>query len=71
MGRSYYTPEGIDDADLEAELAGLEDELDGDELAVGESQPVYLQPASMPVQPSSDVPAAQRRVAMDENGLPL
>lgn len=54
MGRSYGTPE-IDECDLEAELACLEDELDGDDIKDETSVPSYLMPAQhtpLPAAPS-------------------
>ena len=75
MGRSYGIGDEIDDADLEAELACLEDELEGEEL--GLDSPAYLQPSALPVQPSSvPLPGAPTAVAtaatgVDEFGLPV
>ncbi len=56
------------------ELAGLEGELEGEEL--GESEPAYLKPASLPVQPTilPNAPATPARAAgtkVDEYGLPM
>jgi charged multivesicular body protein 5 len=66
----------VDDADLEAELQCLEDELEGEEL--GLDAPAYLQPSALPVQPNSALlpgapsqPAAAKAVATDEYGLPV
>jgi hypothetical protein len=71
------TPDVIDEADLEAELAVLDD-MDMDEL-LGDSTPEYLQSApSLPVQPSGGVlPTAPTTVPTspsrqtDEYGLPI
>lgn len=71
------TPDVIDEADLEAELAVLDD-MDMDEL-LGDSTPEYLQSTpSLPVQPSGGVlPAAPTTVPTsptrqtDEYGLPI
>lgn len=58
LGRSYGCPDGLDEADLDAELACLEDELASEEVdfasstAVGE-QDTYL--PSMPAQPTASV----------------
>jgi len=51
LGRSYNTPDGIDESDLEAELAGLEDELEAEAIS-GTAQPSYLQPSALPSQPT-------------------
>jgi charged multivesicular body protein 5 len=69
LGRSYATPDDIDEADLEAELDVLEDEMEADALAE-DATPSYLQPAaSMPDQPSG-LPE-EGKGANDEFGLPL
>ena len=75
MGRSYGTPEGLDEDDLEAELACLEDDLEGE---IGTSQPSYLQSAAMPSAPSALYPSAPSATVttgsaakLDEYGLPL
>lgn len=74
LGRSYGIGDEIDEADLDAELACLEDELEGD-LCL--DQPAYLQPSSLPVQPSSaplpEAPVKQKDngVLVDEYGLPV
>jgi charged multivesicular body protein 5 len=78
LGRSYGIGDEIDDADLESELACLEDELEGEEL--GLDSPAYLQPSALPVQPNSvplpgaptattGLPNGANRV--DEYGLPV
>merc|ERR1712038_826892 len=57
LGRNFTTPEDITEADLEAELDMLEDELEDDEL-VGDSTPSYLQEETLPVNPTG-VPEKQ------------
>lgn len=52
LGRSYCTPDGVDDCDLEAELAGLEDELEAETIS-GSAQPSYLQPPALPTEPTN------------------
>lgn len=76
LSRSYGTPEDIDEADLEAELNAL-----GDELDVGEQQqevPTYLQEEAPPYLDLPDaatgkLPAQenQKQGAVDEFGLPV
>ena len=73
MGRSYATPDDIDEADLEAELDLLEDELEvEEELESAGGTPAYLQPA-MPDNPTStpEAGAGVGAAGEDENGLPL
>jgi charged multivesicular body protein 5 len=48
MGRNYATPDGLDEDDLEAELAGLEDVFEGIELEDAEPTTV-----AMPSQPTN------------------
>lgn len=57
LGRSYGTPEGLDEDDLDAELAGLEEELESAELMESESSvPSYLQQSTaMPAQSAQPV----------------
>ena len=72
----WYTEE----ADLDAELACLEDELEGEGLEV-DAQPAYLKPSTLPVQPSatpvtappmaSSSNAVGNKGEVDEYGLPL
>eukprot|EP01041_Mallomonas_annulata_P003726 gene3726-7405_t len=74
MGRSYNVG-GIDDLDLESELACLGDELDADELT--EEQPSYLQSnANLPIAPSNmSMPQANTAVQppapMNAQNLPV
>jgi charged multivesicular body protein 5 len=51
MGRNFATPEDVTEADLEAELDMLEDELEDEEL-VGDASPSYLQDDALPVNPT-------------------
>ncbi len=77
LGRSYCCPDGIDDADLEAELACLGDEFENADF---DASPSYLNstsalPSNVPtgtVLPSN-VPAGEVRngAKVDEFGLPL
>ena len=69
LGRSYAMPDDIEEADLEAELDLLDDELEVD-AETTEATPSYLQ--SLPAQPTT-APTAGRLQAnrVDEYGLPL
>ena len=77
LGRSYGIGDDIDEADLDAELACLDDELGMDELdADADSTPAYLQPAdpgALPEQPTNlpPPPNANPAAAVDEFGLPV
>lgn len=75
LGRTYGTPDGVGEEDLEAELACLGDELESAEL---DAQPSYLSAASsLPSQPTSlptlpaQAAAQPAASAVDEYGLPL
>mmetsp|Transcript_11570 Transcript_11570/g.36774 ORF Transcript_11570/g.36774 Transcript_11570/m.36774 type:complete len:181 (-) Transcript_11570:40-582(-) len=77
LGRSYDVGEDVDEADLDAELDALGDELEvDDELTAdtADTTPAYLQPAepTLPEQPTN-VPAAPvaPSAAVDEFGLPV
>ena len=78
LGRSYGVGEDVDEADLDAELACLDDELGMDELDLNdaESTPAYLTPAApdagpaMPETPMAD-PSQKQPDAVDEFGLPV
>ena len=68
-----------EEADLDAELACLEDELEGEGLEV-DAQPAYLKPSTLPVQPSvtpvtappvSSGDKVGSKGEVDEYGLPL
>lgn len=61
MGRNFATPEDITEADLEAELDMLEDELEEEDL-VGDATPSYLQDEELPVNPTG-VPEKQSNSA--------
>jgi len=69
LARSYAMPEDIDEADLEAELDLLEDELEIEAAAENQGQvPAYLQPSQeLPAQPTTS-PAS--KIPVDEYGLP-
>jgi len=85
LARSYGTPEGLDEDELEAELACLGDELDGldlDEAAAPHT--VFSSPSAFPAVTStsgplptvanSQLPASQQKVShptLDEFGLPV
>jgi charged multivesicular body protein 5 len=66
LGRNFATPDDLDEADLDAELEMLGDEL-GDEMEEleGDSTPSYL----LPAQPS-DIPGVKTPSQVDEFGLP-
>jgi charged multivesicular body protein 5 len=77
LAQNFATPDDIDEADLEAELDILEDELEGDLVGDdAESVPSYLQ-TSMPslptAAPGSKVPVAAGSTGqkVDEYGLPV
>mmetsp|Transcript_18580 Transcript_18580/g.34463 ORF Transcript_18580/g.34463 Transcript_18580/m.34463 type:complete len:221 (+) Transcript_18580:68-730(+) len=68
MGRSYACPDDVDEADLEAELDLLGDELEAEELEMESgAQPSYLQPSDMPETPAGGL---EEKVGEDEFGLP-
>ena len=66
LGQNFATPEDIDEADLDAELEMLEDELE-EEASELNAEPSYLQANQMPDTPSG-LPAQSDKV--DEHGLP-
>ena len=77
MGRSYATPDDVDEADLEAELDLLEDELE-EEDAQTEAAPAYLQPSELPAEPAGEVldsggggGGGTAEEEKDEYGLPI
>mmetsp|Transcript_23134 Transcript_23134/g.74412 ORF Transcript_23134/g.74412 Transcript_23134/m.74412 type:complete len:232 (-) Transcript_23134:123-818(-) len=80
LGRSYDVGDDVDEADLDAELACLDDELADDDLDAEfatDSTPAYLQPAeptTLPEQPTN-VPAQtappKYDQQVDEFGLPV
>lgn len=67
----------VDESELEAELAGLEEEWDAEaETAAVEAEqtPSYLAPAArhnLPAAPSGALEAGPARRATDEFGLPI
>mmetsp|Transcript_43201 Transcript_43201/g.49032 ORF Transcript_43201/g.49032 Transcript_43201/m.49032 type:complete len:220 (+) Transcript_43201:116-775(+) len=65
LGQNFATPDYIDEADLDAELELLEDELEKEEEL--NSEPSYLQSNQLPDTPSG-LPAQPGKV--DANGLP-
>ena len=67
LGRNFATPEDIDEADLDAELELLEDELEEEalEAAGADATPAYLQADALPNTPT-DLPGEK----VDEFGLP-
>lgn len=64
LGRSYGLPDGIDDDELEAELAGLEDELEAELDST--AAPAFLKPASLPDQPIGAI----KQPATQPTGIP-
>jgi charged multivesicular body protein 5 len=79
LAQNFATPDDIDEADLEAELDMLEDELEQDLVGDTESVPSYLQtslPSLPTAAPGSKVPVAAGASApsapkVDEYGLPV
>ncbi len=78
LGRSYGVPDDIDEADLEAELDLLEDEVAAEAVAAKEgagsvgagATPSYLQPNAMPAVPAG-TPVAVGGGGEDDFGLPV
>jgi len=72
LGRSFATPDYIDEADLDAELELLEDEFEEEALELEDSTPAYLQTSSMPAVPGKAVGEGEQKEAAktDEFGLP-
>ena len=66
LGRNFATPEDLDEADLDAELEMLGDELE-EELEETEEvgTPSYLMPAT-----PNAVPGAKEEEKVDQFGLP-
>mmetsp|Transcript_16046 Transcript_16046/g.36998 ORF Transcript_16046/g.36998 Transcript_16046/m.36998 type:complete len:217 (-) Transcript_16046:266-916(-) len=58
LGRNFATPDDIDEADLDAELELLEDEMFEEETEVAESTPSYLQTTPLPDTPTTVLPNA-------------
>lgn len=73
LASNYATPDDIDEADLEAELDLLEDEIEAE--ADADATPSYLQEDALPAQPTTapgadlDIPEAPTSVGDD--GLPM
>merc|ERR1712241_439766 len=64
LGRNFATPDDIDEADLDAELELLEDEL-FEEEEFGETAsvtPSYLQASNMPNIPTTELPNSNNKV---------
>jgi charged multivesicular body protein 5 len=74
MSREYGTPLDIDEADLDAELEGLDDfdfeEDDVAESSAADAVPDYLKPSAMPAVPSRRVAVPAGGDDTDEYGLP-
>ena len=66
MGRAYGVPDGIDEADLDAELEALGDDF---EVETAEA-PSYLQDTEIPSAPSGAISAKAEASAVDEKGFP-
>jgi charged multivesicular body protein 5 len=64
LGRNFATPDDLDEADLDAELEMLGDELE-DEMEDTEAMPSYL----LPAQPNA-TPGGKEPAQVDEFGLP-
>ena len=57
LGRNFATPDDIDEADLDAELELLEDELFEEEVGeTADATPSYLQASEMPDTPTTELP---------------
>jgi len=52
LGRSFATPEYIDESELDAEVDMLDDELEG-EIIEEDAVPSYLQPSALPSIPTT------------------
>lgn len=59
LGRNFATPHDIDEADLDAELELLEDEMFEEEAEAVDSTPSYLQTSAMPDLPTTELPNAE------------
>ena len=70
LGRTYGLPEDVDEADLEAELDAL-----GDEVMFEDEVPTYLQEPDIAAPPTyldePSVPSTQPAQQLDEFGLPI
>ena len=59
LGRNFSTPDDIDEADLDAELEMLEDELFDEEVGeTADATPSYLQADHLPDTPTTELPNA-------------
>jgi len=59
LGRNFSTPDDIDEADLDAELELLEDELFEEEVGeTADATPSYLQASELPDTPTTELPNA-------------
>ena len=70
LARSYGTPNDIDEDDLEAELAGLGDELEA--IDAQEEVPSYLLPTpsvTLPAQPTASISNPTKPVINELNVL--
>merc|ERR1712224_1155217 len=59
LGQNFATPDDIDEADLDAELELLEDELFEEEEAAETTTPSYLQ-TSLPDTPNTELPNSNK-----------
>lgn len=66
LGQNFATPDDLDEADLDAELEMLGDELE--ELEEEEATPSYLMPATPSVTPGEK--EEEKASQVDEFGLP-
>lgn len=65
LGRNFATPDGVDEADLDAELDMLGDELEEELQEEAETTPSYLMPAT-----PNALPGLKEPTKVDEFGLP-
>lgn len=71
LGRNFATPEDLDEADLEAELDLLEEEMEEEAALEADATPSYLQANQLPDTPT-DVPGEKMPAnKVDEYGLPM
>jgi len=68
LGRNFSTPVDLDEADLDAELEMLGDELEELDGETEDAIPSYLLPATPSDVPGGKTPAEANKV--DEYGLP-
>mmetsp|Transcript_12443 Transcript_12443/g.28799 ORF Transcript_12443/g.28799 Transcript_12443/m.28799 type:complete len:110 (-) Transcript_12443:59-388(-) len=67
LGRNFSTPEDLDEADLDAELELLEDEL---EEETAEAEPSYLQANSLPDTPHGVPNTKHPNAQVGDHGMP-